>query len=98
MNELVKSIKPLMFECIIKWSVKINKIVFGDIKGSFDMCLKTENCYLKIFVEICVGEKVWKCVKYCFKIENCYLKTQTKYLHAFVHTFSPICIFTNVFK
>ena len=24
------------------------------------MCLKTENCYLKIFVEIRVGEKVCK--------------------------------------
>ena len=46
MNELVKSIKPLI------------KVVFGDIKDSFGMCLKTENCYIKIFVEI--SEKVWE--------------------------------------
>ena len=24
------------------------------------MCLKTENCYLKIFIEIRVGEKIYK--------------------------------------
>ena len=44
------------------------------------MCLKIENCCLKIFVEIHVGEKnALKCVKCCLKIENCCLKSQTKH-------------------
>ena len=44
------------------------------------MCLKTENCCLKIFVEIRVGEKsVLKYVKCCLKTENCCLKTLTKH-------------------
>ena len=40
-----------MFKCIIKWSVsnkkkkkwsvKINKVVFGDIKGVFGLCFQT---------------------------------------------------------
>ena len=30
----------------------------GDIGSVWYMCLKTENCCLKIFVEIRVGEKV----------------------------------------
>ena len=35
------------------------------------MCLKIENCYLKIFIEIRVDEKVWYV---CLKIENYCLK------------------------
>ena len=46
------------------------------------MCLKTENCCLKTFVEIRVGEKVWKCMKYCLKTENGCLKTPTKHPHS----------------
>ena len=43
------------------------------------MHLKIKNCCLKIFVKICVGEKMWKYVKYCLKTENGGLKTQTKH-------------------
>ena len=44
------------------------------------MCLKTENCCLKTFVKIRVGEKsVWKYIKRCLKTENCCLKTLTKH-------------------
>ena len=39
------------------------------------MCLKTENCYLKTFIKIRVGEKkVIKYVKCCLKTESDYLK------------------------
>ena len=38
---------------------KMTKIVQVNIGSVWYMCLKTENCYLKIFVEICVGEKVY---------------------------------------
>ena len=49
------------------------------------MCLKTENCYLKIFVEIRVNEKsVLKCVQYCLKTENSCLKSQTKHPLSFL--------------
>ena len=46
------------------------------------MCLKTENCCLKTFVEIRVSEKVWKYVKCCLKTENCCFKN---------HIFSAVC-------
>ena len=40
------------------------------------MCLKIENCCLKTFVEIRVGEKMCEnIVKYCLKTENGYLKS-----------------------
>ena len=47
------------------------------------MCLKTENCCLKIFVEICGWKSVLKCVKCYLKTENGCLKTQTKHLLSF---------------
>ena len=44
------------------------------------MSLKTENCYLKIFVKIYVGKKMSeKMSNYCLKTENSYWKTQTKH-------------------
>ena len=61
------------------------------------MCLKIENCYLKIFVEIRVDEKnALKCVKCC-------LKTQTKhplrYCKFNYTTFTSCCnTYTNHMK
>ena len=43
------------------------------------MCLITKNYCLKTFVEIRVGEKVWKYVKCCLKTKNCCLKTLNKH-------------------
>ena len=47
-------------------------------------CLKIENCCLKAFVEISVGEKV--CGNTCLKTENC-LKTFTKH---------PLYLYVNI--
>ena len=52
---------------------------YGDCVPVWHVCLKIENCCLKIFVKIRVNKKVWKYVKYCLKTENSYLKTQTKH-------------------
>ena len=49
------------------------------------MCLKIKNCYLKIFVKIRVGEKVYdKCMKCYLKTKNSCLKTQTKHPLSFL--------------
>ena len=39
------------------WYLK--KLLSENLRSIWYMCLKTENCYLKIFVEIHVGEKVY---------------------------------------
>ena len=53
------------------------------------ICLKTKNCCLKTFVEIRVGEKVWKYVKCCLKTKTGCLKTQTK--HPLNVSFQRLC-------
>ena len=39
---------------------KKKRLDLENVGSVWYMCLKTENCYLKIFVEICMGEKVCK--------------------------------------
>ena len=40
------------------------------------VCLKSKNCYLKIFVKICVEKNILKYIKYYLKTENNGLKIQ----------------------
>ena len=47
-------------EIILLWSVLflVKQYIASALGPVWYMCLKTENCYLKTFVEIRVGEKV----------------------------------------
>ena len=70
----------LVIIIIIIINIKYGLITLRFMSPVWYMCLKTENCYLKTFMEIRVGEKsVLKCVKCCLKTENGCLKTQTKH-------------------
>ena len=52
------------------------------------MCLKIENCCLKIFIKIRVSKKnILKYIKYCLKIKNNNMKTQAKQPYLFLEFF-----------
>ena len=51
---------PFLFSLKCYLKLNINLVILGFLGPVWYMCLKTENCCLKIFVEIRVGEKVHK--------------------------------------